>query len=173
MLSVRVDRFAACDGESGSFTGFEDASIHGSDAQGSTTTLVGTLRSERLGASGHSVVVRAGAGRDEIRVEDSWVARVHAGVGGDRVAASGDDVVLHGQGGSDTLKLWGSAGRRQPPGVQRQRIARGGPGNDVLAGATDGLPDRLVGGAGRDRADGRGGPRDVCSAEETRRCERS
>ena len=49
----------------------------------------------------------------------------------------------------------------------------------VVAGATtsfsvptDGRPDRILGGAGRDRADGREGQRDLCFAEVTRHCER-
>ena len=172
VLEIQVDHFAACDENSGSFEGFRDVVVAGG-VPGSTTTLVGTRRSERLVANGHSVVVRGRGGRDEIVVDDSWSAEVSAGAGRDRVAASGDDVVLRGQRGRDRLELLGSAGLEGPTGAQRQRVARGGRGDDVLVGASDGRPDRLLGGAGRDWADGRKGRRDLCYAEATRRCERS
>lgn len=171
-LEVRLDVSAACDGRSGSFTSFRDVTLDGSWSPGGAVTLVGTPRSERLLASGHAVVVRAGAGHDEIMVDDSWSARVRAGAGRDRAAVSGDDVVLLGQGGRDRLRLLGSAGFEQPSGARHQNLARGGPGNDVLLGSPYDPPDRLVGGPGKDRADGHRGRHDRCYAEVTRRCGR-
>ena len=49
-------------------------------------------------------------------------------------------------------------------------VVRGGGGDDTLVGSGD--PNVLVGGAGDDRADGRGGNRDRCVAEKERHCER-
>ena len=178
VLDVRIDRFAVCDEESGSFTGYENVLL-AAGLPGVTTTLVtlvGTSRSELLVAEGDSVVVRGGAGRDTVEVSFDRSARVSAGAGHDHVAAGHDsaaagrdDLVLRGQGGDDRLVLQGAGTLKGP---QIQRVARGGRGDDVLLGGTDGRPDRLVGGPGRDRADGRQGSRDVCSAEVTRRCER-
>ena len=170
-LRVRVDRTVACDGRSGPFTGFRDVVATGSDALGAATVVVGTDRSERLAASGRDVVLRGAGGRDDLLVDDSWSARVHAGAGADRVVASGDDVVVRGQDGRDRIELFGSAGLTAPSGARPQQVALGGTGRDVLLGTTtDG--DRLVGGPGKDRADGRKGRRDHCVAEVVRRCER-
>lgn len=172
LLEVRLDVAATCDGRSGSFTGFLDVTINGSWAPGGRAILIGTDRSQRLLASAHAVVVRGGAGRDEILVDDSWSARVRSGAGRDRVSVNGDDVVIRGQGGGDRLHLSGTAGLERPRGAQPQLVAVGGPGRDVLIGSDDKQADRLVGGAGKDRADGGAGGRDHCSAEVTRRCER-
>jgi Ca2+-binding RTX toxin-like protein len=145
--------------------------LDGSDAPGAATVLVGTGRAERLVASGHDVTIRARGERDDVLVDDSWSARVWAGPGRDRVAVSGDDVVVQGQGGADRLRLLGTAGLAAPDRARRQQVSLGGRGNDVMVG-TAAAADRLVGGAGRDRADGGRGRRDQCDAEVVRRCER-
>lgn len=167
-FSVKLDRIAVCDGTSGPFTGFRDVAIDG----GRTTTLIGTDRGERLVASGDTVVVKGFGGNDEIGVDDSWSARVLAGAGADRVRVWGDDVVVRGQAGRDRIKLLGTAGL-DPSGRSgdRQQVAFGGRGPDVMVGTT-GHGDRLVGGPGKDSANGRKGRRDYCSAEVTKRCER-
>jgi len=172
-LKVRVDRTVTCDGRSGPLAGFREVYANGSSASGARTVVVGTARRDRLSASGSIVVVRAGAGRDQVTVDESSLARVHAGGGADRVYASGDDVVVRGQGGADRLELGGTADLDEAPGIRNQQVALGGAGRDVLLGTADDRErDRLVGGPGRDRADGRKGRRDYCSAEVTRRCER-
>lgn len=165
---VKLDRIALCDGTSGPFTGFLDVAVSG----GRTTTLIGTGRSERLIVSGDTVIVKGFGGDDDILVDDSWSARVLAGAGADRIATWGDDVIVWGQGGADRIRLLGTAGV-DPDGRRgsRQQVALGGRGRDVLVG-TAGDGDRLVGGLGKDRADGRQGRRDHCSAEVTQRCER-
>jgi hypothetical protein len=48
-------------------------------------------------------------------------------------------------------------------------VVRGGGGDDTLVGSGD--PSILLGGPGKDRADGRGSDRDRCVAERERRCE--
>jgi hypothetical protein len=48
-------------------------------------------------------------------------------------------------------------------------VVRGGGGDDALVGSGD--PSILLGGPGKDRADGRGSDRDRCVAERERRCE--
>lgn len=166
-FTVRLDRTASCDGESGTFTGFSDVAIDG----GRTTTLTGTHRSERLVVSGDTVVVKGFGGNDEIGVDDSWSARVLAGPGADRLWVRGDDVVVRGQAGRDRIKLLGTAGL-DPGGRSggRQQVALGGRGPDVMVGTTGN--DHLVGGPGKDAANGRKGRRDHCSAEVTKRCER-
>jgi RTX calcium-binding nonapeptide repeat (4 copies) len=138
-------------------------------ASGSSVQVSAGPGGDRVFADGGSVTVRAGAGRDKVLV-DALSARVDAGPGPDRLVAESDDVVLRGQGGSDRLVLRGPSSEPQPPGAQRRRVALGGRGNDVLVGATDKRPDTLIGGAGRDRADGREG-RDRCAAEVRRSCE--
>lgn len=169
-LAVRVGRTATCDGTGGPFVGFREV-IVSSEVTGSRTDLVGSRRSERLVASGDVVTVRGHGGDDEIGVDDSASARVWAGRGADRVWVSGDDVVVRGQAGRDRIELLGTAGVESGTRIRKQQVALGGAGADVLLGTTS-RPDRLVGGPGRDRADGRAGSRDYCSAEVTRRCER-
>jgi len=172
VLAVRLDESTSCDAQSGTFSSFHDV-VATSNASESSTTLVGTARGERLVASGERVRVDGRGGSDEIGVDDSYSARVRAGVGADRVWASGDDVVVRSGSGNDRIELQGTAGI-SPTGDAgpKQQVALGGRGNDVLLGTTSTRPDRLVGGPGKDRADGRAGRRDFCSAEVTRRCER-
>ena len=170
-LRVTLEQTIACDGRSGPFTGFRDVAVSGSNAMGAATVLVGTDRSERLVAGGQTVVVRGAGGRDEVLVDESWSARVFAGAGGDRVVVNGDDVVVRGQAGGDRLQLFGSARFTTPPDARRQQVALGGAGADVLVGTT-GSRDRLIGGPGNDRANGREGRRDYCTAETSLRCER-
>ncbi len=165
---VKLDRIAICDGTSGPFTDFSSVAVSG----GRTTTLIGTGRSERLFISGDTVVVKGFGGSDEILVDESWSARVLAGAGADRIASWGDDVVVRGQGGADRIKLLGRAGLDPDGrGASRQQVALGGRGSDVMVGTT-GHHDRLVGGPGKDSANGRKGRRDHCTAEARKRCER-
>jgi Ca2+-binding RTX toxin-like protein len=74
--------------------------------------------------------------------------------------------VVHGAAGDDVIRLADTDGSCTAP----QHVAYGGPGDDRLSG-TD-RPDLLTGGAGRERADGRGG-QDTCRAEVTRSCEQT
>jgi hypothetical protein len=170
-LLVRLDVGATCDGDSGPLAGFEDAVAEASLARGSLV-LVGTSRAERLVGSGQQVTVRAGAGDDLVHVDLSHVARVWAGAGDDRVVADGVDAVVRGQGGSDLVRLRGFGGPSPVPGHTWRQVALGGRGADDLRGTRDVRPDRLVGGPGKDRAEGRQGRRDYCSAEAVRGCER-
>ena len=170
-LEVRLDESATCDGSRGTLAGFDDA-IAGASWDHGTLMLVGTSRSERLVASAQQVRVRGRGGADEIGVDESYVARVSAGRGRDRVWASGDDVVVRGGQGRDRIDLQGSGGIAQVPGHHPQQVASGGRGNDVLVGTDARRGDRLLGGRGRDRADGQAGTHDLCRAEVTRRCER-
>ena len=175
-LVVRLGSTMTCNGidSAGSLAGFEDVVVSGGTpaTRAGVVRLVGTSRGERLVASGQLVAVRGGGGADEIGVADSYRARVFAGTGADDAWVSGDDVVVRGQGGRDRIRLLGSAGL-SPVGDagKRQQVALGGGGRDVLVGTT-GDRDRLVGGPGKDRADGRKGRRDFCAAEVTLRCER-
>jgi hypothetical protein len=81
--------------------------------------------------------------------------------------------VAHGQDGSDLIQLRGFGSPDRVPGHDWRQLAVGGRGADDLRGTRDILPDRLVGGPGKDRADGRQGRRDRCSAEVVRGCERA
>ena len=104
------------------------------------------------GAQSDPVVVADPSGRrhtctvigtdDDDVLEGTLIDDVFCGLGGDDVitGGAGDDVVLGGP-GDDTI----TGG----PGADR---LYGGPGNDTLH-ARDGFPDRVDGGAGRDRAD--------------------
>lgn len=170
-LDVRIDRGARCDDVTGDFGSFHDV-VATSRVPGSAVTVVGTGLRNRLVASGERVTVNGRGGADELGVDDSHRARVQGGAGADEVWASGDDVVVRGGAGADRIELQGSAGTT-PVGRAGtpQQVALGGRGNDVLVGTTT-RPDRLVGGVGKDRADGRRGDRDFCVAEVTRRCER-
>ena len=170
-LVVRLDDEASCDGRSGAFTGFEVVSA-GSDGPDVATTLVGTARSDDLRAYGNKAVVVAGRGGSDTIFAGAPVVRVRAGSGGDRVVVRGLDALVRGQAGPDRVELVADEGALESGVKRRQRVALGGPGADRLTGATDRFADRLVGGAGRDRADGRKGRRDYCTAEVTRGCER-
>ena len=101
---------------------------------------------------------------------------------------------VRGRGGADTLarsydslfksvfcprfpraRLDGGRGRDDPEGND---VLRGGPGNDQLLGGEgrnklqgQAGKDRLYGGKARDHADGGPGRRDLCRAEQERRCE--
>lgn len=161
-LVVRLDDAASCDGKDGEFTGFEDVSA----ANAPETTLVGTDRRDKLAAYGAKAVVVGRGGADVISAS-AGVVRVRAGDGADRVVARSRDVVVRGQAGADRIELRADGGSAQ----RRRHVALGGAGADRLVGSAD-AADRLIGGAGRDRADGGKGRRDHCSAEVTRRCER-
>ena len=171
-LVVRLDVGATCAGDRGSLAGFEDAVAEASWMHGSLV-LVGTSRADRLVGSAQQVTIRAGAGDDIIDVDQSYVARIRAGDGRDTVRATGADTVARGQDGSDVIRLRGFGSPDRVPGHDWRQLAVGGRGADDLRGTRDILPDRLVGGPGKDRADGRQGRRDRCSAEVTRGCERS
>lgn len=171
-MVVRLEGTATCDGAAGSIAGFEDV-IAGASWDDGSLRLVGTNHSERLVASAQQVSVRGRAGADEIGVDESYRAWVSGGPGRDRLWVSGDDVVVRGQRGNDRIILQGSGGLSPVGRHPRWRQhAAGGRGRDLLIGTIDARPDRLLGGRGRDRANGRKGDRDLCRAEMTKRCER-
>lgn len=170
-LVVRLDVSATCGRTSGTLTGFEEAVADASWTHGSLV-LVGTARGERLAGNAQRVTVRSGAGDDFVVVEQSYLTRVRAGDGQDRVRVNGDDVVVHGQDGGDRIRLLGYGGLSSVAGHHWRQVAVGGRGADDLRGTDDLRADRLAGGPGRDRADGRRGQRDWCGAEVVRRCER-
>ena len=174
VLSVVVDESATCDGRSGPFTRTEEV-LESSDVGGGQVTLIGTNRDERLVATGDHVVVRGRGGDDDILVDEGWTTRVRGGDGDDRIYVEGDDVVVRGDAGADRIRVDGPLNYYLfggKPVTTRQHVARGGRGPDVLVGSDFGVADRLLGGRGRDRANGREGHRDYCLAEVTRSCER-
>lgn len=168
-LTVRLGAASACDEVSGNVSSFSSVAV-ATEVVGSTTTLRGTRRGERLSALGHHVVVRGGAGPDTIVADGLASARVRAGTGADDVSGYSDDLVVRGQAGRDRIEVAASNDPRRSG--RRQRLALGGAGDDVLLGSRDARPERLVGGRGKDRADGRKGRRDSCDAEVRLRCER-
>ncbi|SED10488.1 hypothetical protein SAMN04489844_3683 [Nocardioides exalbidus] len=170
-LVVRLDNEASCDGRSGDFTGFHTVAAGTTGVAAPAVRLVGTSRRDELRAFGSRAAVDGGRGADVIDAI-APVVRVRAGDGADRVFAAGLDVVARGQAGPDRIEVVGGEGRFESGVKHRRRVALGGPGADKLVGADDARADRLVGGKGRDRADGGKGRRDYCSAEVTRRCER-
>jgi hypothetical protein len=174
VLTVVVDETVACDGAPGPLVGVEEV-LESSDRGGSQVTLIGTARSERLVAIGDRVTVRGRGGDDDILVDEGWTTRVRGGDGDDRIYVEGDDVVVRGDAGADRIRLDGPLNYYLfggKPVKTGQHVAQGGRGPDVLIGSDYKVADRLVGGRGRDRADGRKGQRDFCLAEVTRRCER-
>jgi hypothetical protein len=174
VLTVVVDESATCDGNSGPFTGMEEV-LQSSDVGGGQVTLIGTNRDERLVAIGDRVVVRGRGGDDDVLVDEGWTTRVRGGDGDDRIYVEGDDVVVRGDAGADRIRVDGPLNYYLfggKPVETRQHVALGGRGPDVLIGSDYGVADRLVGGRGRDRADGRKGHRDYCRAEVVSRCER-
>jgi Ca2+-binding RTX toxin-like protein len=117
-----------------------------------------------------------GAGSSFRGVEDVEVSDfVRAVLEGDRrrnhfVVGNACLVKLRGRPGADVLRSRTNS-KRCPGFVESRREVRafGGRGHDILTGRW--TRDRLVGGRGFDRADGRGDI-DVCIAETRRRCER-
>jgi len=173
-LTIALEDSTSCDGTTGPFAGFEEV-IGSSGRGGSRVILVGTAARDRLVANGDRVRVLGGGGPDYILVDEGWRTRVVGGGGADRILATGDDVVVRGQGGGDHVLLLGSPGYVLFGGVPvatKRQVALGGAGPDVLSGTGQRRGDRLLGGAGRDRAKGRAGQRDYCVAEITRGCER-
>lgn len=168
-MRVAVTRDISCDGFSGPFGGFDEV-IATSLRSGSTVSLVGSATAERLVASGGRVTVHGRGGADEIGVDDASTTRVSGGGGADDIWASGGDVIVKGQTGSDRIELLGPEGGRAPA-VTRQ-VALGGRGADQLRGTDETQGDRLVGGRGKDQANGKGGKHDRCVAEATKNCER-
>ena len=167
-LTVRVGGGSACDAVEGAVSDFAGVAV-ATEVPGSSTTLVGSDRGERLSARGHHVVVRGHGGADTILAEGRVSARVAGGAGSDDVVARSEDLLVRGQAGRDILEV---ARSLEPARTdRRRRVAFGGPGRDLLLGGGDARPERLVGGPGRDSADGRKGRRDRCSAEVVRRCE--
>ena len=76
----------------------------------------------------------------------------------------------HLNGGSGRDDLEGTVGRDVLLGGNGKDLLDGGVGADRLIGG--GGNDRLLGGKGRDHADGGPGRKDLCRAEQERRCER-
>jgi hypothetical protein len=174
VLMVVVDESATCDGTSGPFTGIETV-LESSAVGGGQVTMIGTNRDERLWVSGDHVVVRGRGGDDDIIVDEGWTTRVRGGDGHDRIFVEGDDVVVRGDAGADRIRIDGPLNEYLfggKPVKTRQHVALGGRGPDVLIGSDYEIADRLLGGRGLDRADGRKGHRDYCLAEVTRSCER-
>ena len=168
-LTVRLGAGSACDDVSGNVSDFSSVAV-ATEVAGSATTLTGTEGGERLSARGHHVVVRGAGGADTIVADGLASARVFAGTGSDDVSGYSDDLVVRGQAGRDRIEVAASNDPRRSG--RRQRLALGGAGRDVLLGSKDARPERLVGGRGKDRADGRKGRRDFCDAEVRLRCER-
>ena len=120
------------------------------------TRLVGI---ERLDAQTRHRLDVVGTAQRDVITANSPVLRIHSGAGPDRVQT---------EKAADS-KVWGGRGNDTLTGfVRKSLVLRGGRGDDILRGAP--TPDRLYGGSGQDRANGRGG-RDVCVAEVRRACE--
>ncbi|WP_181312923.1 hypothetical protein [Nocardioides campestrisoli] len=194
-LTIRLAGEISCGGTTAPFRGIERVEPL-SRADGGHVTVVGTDADDWIAARAERVTVRAGAGDDD--VDGAWgdSVRVHAGPGDDTVLGSGDKVRVDGGAGEDGVRVYGLdllvrlgsgadivslhalSGRwpwSKPSDPSRRAVAFGGPGNDDLRGTTWARRgDRLVGGPGRDRADGRSdrvtGVRDHCDAEVRRRC---
>ncbi len=169
-LTVRVATRMTCDEGTIPFTGFDDVSVSNM-AKNGVLVVVGTDADDHVSAYGAKATFHGRGGSDRAFLGGRTV-RVNGGPGADTLGARGVNVVLRGQGGADRLRLEHDQTLRPYPASLFRRVALGGPGADELRGATDAHGDRLVGGPGRDHADGRGGARDYCDAEVTRRCER-
>ncbi|UUZ59629.1 hypothetical protein [Nocardioides sp. B-3] len=170
-LALRVENggSATCDGASGPFGSFDEV-IATSLNSGSTVRLVGSAAAERPGRQwrpSHDPGARAGPTRSASTMP---TRRVSGGGGGDDIWASGGDVIVKGQAGRDHIELSGPEGR--PGAAVARQVALGGRGADKLRGTDESAGDRLVGGRGRDSANGRGGKLDRCPAETTKNCER-
>jgi Ca2+-binding RTX toxin-like protein len=124
-------------------------------------------------------VVLDGTGKGNDLRFSACEARVRGRDGADTIARTYDSLFetvfcprfararLDGGGGRDDLE--GTVGRDVLVGGGGRDELSGANGNDVLRGG--GGNDRLLGGQGRDRADGGPGRKDVCRAEQERRCE--
>ena len=167
-MRVENDGSATCDGASGTFGGFEEV-IATSLRSDSTVDLIGTAAAERLVAHGGRVTVLGRSGADEILVDDARTTRVSGGGGGDDMYVTGADVIVKGQAGRDRIVLAGLQGG--PAAAVARQVALGGRGADELRGTDEVGGDRLVGGRGRDSANGQGGKLDRCLAETTKNCE--
>ncbi|WP_110182106.1 hypothetical protein [Nocardioides solisilvae] len=168
-LRVRLATEVACDGDAVPLTGFERARFS-SSAKGGRTQIVGTDGRDNVDAFADRVTFHGRGGVDQA-VLGGKVVRADGGPGADHLTAFGRDVVVRGQGGGDLISLTYNDLRYKRVPARRQ-VALGGPGRDVLAGSSTKVGDRLIGGRGRDRANGRGGP-DHCDTEVTRHCGRA
>ncbi|QSR31526.1 hypothetical protein CFI00_13645 [Nocardioides sp. S5] len=175
-----------------SAAGFEDASLFAR-----RVVLRGTDGRNDLRFSACDASVTARGGSDRVaRSYDSFFesvfcprfpkAYLNGGSGRDELEGTvGPDVLVGGRGkdlldggaGADRLK--GGNGPDVLKGKDDNDLLRGGGGYDRLLGGKgrDNLQgqagrDRLYGGPSRDRADGGSGAKDVCRAEQKRRCER-
>lgn len=125
------------------------------------------------------VVLGGTDSRNDLRFS-ACEARVRGRGGADTMARTYDSLFesvfcprfpkAHLSGGSGTDDLEGTVGRDVLLGGNGKDLLDGGVGADRLIGG--GGNDRLLGGKGRDHADGGPGRKDLCRAEQERRCER-
>lgn len=116
--------------------------------------------------------VSLGGGSDKIDVE-GMRARASGGAGRDSMKVSGRNAVMRGGAGPDRLAFGDRYDFNSPNSDwvprRNRRSAYGGRGGDRLYGSGDKQADRLIGGPGRDRANGRHGKRDYCIVEAVKR----
>ncbi|WP_181311610.1 hypothetical protein [Nocardioides campestrisoli] len=168
-LTARLGSQVDCDGQIVPLNGFEHVVVS-SIAKRSRVTAIGTDGRDSAHVFGDRVAFHGGRGADQA-VLSGKVARANGGPGADRLTAFARDAILRGHGGPDVLTLSYNDLRYKRAHATRQ-VALGGPGNDVLAGSSTKVGDRLIGGPGRDRVNGRGG-KDYCDAEITKACKRA
>jgi Ca2+-binding RTX toxin-like protein len=129
---------------------------------GSRSSLDVDLREGRLGTVGLAGV--------ETTIMAAPVVRYRGSTGADTALAMGCRVTMTGGPGADVLRRATEDEEPSHPSCKNYRFdVRGQGGRDELGGYRD--RDRLIGGPGRDTADGRQGV-DVCRAEEKEMCER-
>ena len=119
--------------------------------------------------SGSAAVVSVISGVENVSVAGTKV-RVFGDSDANTITVDGCDATVRAGAGDDhvsvvVLPYYGAAGCAHTSRIE------GGPGSDELVGA-DKSTDLLLGGHGRDLADGKAGI-DTCRAEITRRCEES
>ncbi|WP_205304784.1 hypothetical protein, partial [Nocardioides sp. 616] len=166
-LTIRLTERMTCDGDSLALPGFEGVQVHSRGVR-QRLRIVGSRGddfAEVLYAP--QVTFRGRGGADEAVISGGTV-RAAGGPGADRITLTAEDGVVRGGPGADRIHLE-RPGSWHPP---QRLLALGGPGADMLLGPRHAYAARLVGGPGRDRADGGGGGRDHCDAEVTRRCKR-
>ncbi|WP_162794517.1 hypothetical protein [Nocardioides houyundeii] len=164
-LTIRLTKRMTCDGDSLALPGFEGVQVLSRGVR-QRLLIVGSRGddfAEVLYAP--RVTFRGRGGADEAVINGNTV-RAAGGPGADRLTIKAEDVVARGGPGADRIHLVRPAYFHPP----QRLVALGGPGPDVLRGPRHAYAARLVGGPGRDRADGGGGGRDHCDAEVTRRC---
>ena len=117
--------------------------------------------------SGSAAVVSVISGLENVSVAGTKV-RVFGDSGANTITVDGCDATVRAGAGDDHVIVYAYYGIA---GCVHTSRVEGGPGSDELMGA-DKSTDVLLGGHGRDLADGKAGI-DTCRAEITRRCEES